>query len=218
MRLPSEETIRRRAIVAYHRAQALARNAEYQSDIEALRCGVEFDVVLGVATGFPSGRSRELWSAICRRSGLRRPMKPDTLRSLTVESILRRPPIFVDFLGWKRVPVVEGWEQEPGRLWWAAHRTRRIESLFRYVFVPVRRLGKRHRAFGQRDAPPADLASQYWAVWDLRNEGESDTGTMAKLWPEEVKKPQKFDALRQRVYDYQGRSKKLIKDVYPPLA
>lgn len=54
MRYPSDAAIRKRAIIAYHRAQALSRNSEYQKHIEELRSlGVHFDTKSG-RVGYPS--------------------------------------------------------------------------------------------------------------------------------------------------------------------
>ncbi len=55
MRFPSEKTPLRRALVAYHRAQALARNPDYQQDIMTLQAqGLRFEAD-GHAVDFPSG-------------------------------------------------------------------------------------------------------------------------------------------------------------------
>lgn len=226
-RYPSDRSIRRRAEIAYHRAQALARNQRYQADVAFLQGeGYRFR-----ADGFedpypspgylraraedpypPPGELSARAKAIRERAGLTRLMLPERLRALTVEEIEDYPTrrLFVDVPGWDmtrvetarpgatRVPDFV----EPGAIRW-------------YVQKPVslRGLGKRHRLTSY----PA-----MWQVYDAWHEGRARRGwerrVIDTVWPGEWKRrPYGYEKapIHQRMYDHLAAAGRLLEAAYP---
>lgn len=220
-RYPADRSIRRRVVLAYHRAQALARNQAYASDIAKLRAdGYTFDDD-GVERLAPWDELSARARAIRKRTALRRLMTPERLRTVTVEQIagFEMPPVFADVLGWemRRVPgPVPGARKVPD----LTGDPVLGPSTRWYVNHPVRphRLTARHRDLGGDPGPPHDLYSTYWTVHDLRQQGKREREIITTLWPHERSRQShssQKNYLRQRVYDYDRRARELIARAYP---
>jgi len=238
-RYPSDHSIRRRAEIAYHHAQALSRNSGYRRDVQRLvESGFRFNED-GSPCDSPQGMQISLVQRIRQRSGLRIPILPDRLRKLTLEEILAYDvmPLFKEIPGWdirlkeparSQVLTLMGDASRPLTDWGPIVSERKQRDLVQRFSVPMRRLSKRHRGISEADHPPEDLYSQYWRVYDLRQKGKSEREILKALWPEELTalekqrergalSPSAKNFLRQRVYDYEKRAKGLIRAAYPPL-
>lgn len=223
-RYPSDRSIRRRAEIAYHRAQALARNADYQADLADLRDkgyqfsddGFEIPEPYSVfvnedkkgQTLYLGRRAQE----IRNRARLTRLVLPHRLRTLTVEEIERydEGPLFVDVPGWtmarvarrqpgaRRVPnlVIEGWD------WYVQQR------------IHFRGLRIRHRL---------ELYEEVWKVFDfwqeLKNTKGRERRVIDTVWPGEWR-PRPFGgdmaSIHSRLYNYLKYARTLIPAAYLP--
>ncbi len=212
MRHLSEKAFKRRCRHAYHRAQALARNEDYKSDIRELQSlGWEFGT-----DGFPnptlvSYQANELAHRICRRAGLKEPVLSDGLKALSVDQIAdyTRRQIFVDIPGWERVAKNPKAYREavmslpPS----AAQRLRRTRAVD-------------ERTMTQRLRDVENLAN-VWEVFDRRQAGRIEREVINCLWPDvrrTAANSAEKDPIRQRVYDYEDRARRLIRGAYriPP--
>lgn len=224
-RQPSDAAIHRRAVVAFHRAQALGRNPEYRADLLALRAagwhfgrdGIEHPAL---EVFDPTLRARA--KAIRERAGLMRLVMPKRLRALTVRKIWKsyaHAPLFDDVPGWtvelmprgqkprpgaQRVPDLTG---PPGSVGWVVMRP-----------VPMRRLRQRHRL---------SIYPEVWRVNDLwhelrdagHDERSRERRIIEEVWPGNWR-PRPFRAekapIHQRVYDYMEIASEIIEEAYRP--
>jgi hypothetical protein len=210
----SEATIRRRAELAYHRAQALARNEDFARALAELRRdGWTFgpDGVEDPGTEVWKPELRERAKQIRARARLVRLLLPDRLRALTVEGIATAyadHPLFSGVPGWD---VVRLPRQRPGA-WRAPDLVSGGDSWYAECAVLQPRLRTRHRPTLYRDV---------WQVhdrWSLkRRERGRERLVIQAVWPGQwVPRPHKTDMapIHRRLYNRLKIGKDLIAAVY----